>query len=303
MDIEDLTTKHLECEIINTSNNNKKYEVISCSRRTDIPAFYMDTMIKCMIDKVIEVPNSYNKSQITKVSLDPVDVKVIAWWSKDYGKWIEEQLKNEELFSKYKHYFNFTITGGKALEQGVKTPLKQRLKQMKYLALKYTPQSIKLRFDPIVFYMEDNIEKNNLKHFERIIKYASKIGIKDVIFAFCISFPKVVRRMKNHGKTLVNLDIERKKQILDGLIDIVDKYGMTLKTCCSDELIGYKNKIKPNACIDGEIIENLLGYKLEANKKDPSQRKNCNCVVSKDIGNYSLKCNHSCEYCYANPSQ
>ena len=36
--------------------------------------------------------------------------------------------------------------------------------------------------------------------------------------------------------------------------------------------------------------------------KDRGQRKECGCIVSKDIGSYDT-CPHLCRYCYANTSE
>jgi hypothetical protein len=36
-------------------------------------------------------------------------------------------------------------------------------------------------------------------------------------------------------------------------------------------------------------------------KKDKSQRKECGCIMNKDIGRYDT-CHHLCTYCYANTS-
>lgn len=43
--------------------------------------------------------------------------------------------------------------------------------------------------------------------------------------------------------------------------------------------------IEPNACIDGDLINNLLGADFKFNK-DRNQRKECRCVQSVDIGVY-----------------
>jgi hypothetical protein len=53
----------------------------------------------------------------------------------------------------------------------------------------------------------------------------------------------------------------------------------------------------PGACIDPALIENLVGTRV-SRRKDPSQRKTCRCVVSRDIGAYDT-CAAGCVYCYA----
>ncbi|MDR1099242.1 MAG: DUF1848 domain-containing protein [Treponema sp.] len=52
-----------------------------------------------------------------------------------------------------------------------------------------------------------------------------------------------------------------------------------------------------NKCIDNELIERLFNVKVPA-KKDPSQRPECGCCASRDIGSYNT-CRHDCVYCYA----
>jgi len=58
--------------------------------------------------------------------------------------------------------------------------------------------------------------------------------------------------------------------------------GMALSGCAQEkDLTGYG--VLPGKCIDDEQIREVFG--LEVNHaKDPSQRKACRCVVSKDIG-------------------
>jgi DNA repair photolyase len=52
--------------------------------------------------------------------------------------------------------------------------------------------------------------------------------------------------------------------------------------------------------VDNELISRVFGLDLEV-KRDSCQRKNCGCVVSKDIGMYD-SCLFGCAYCYATTS-
>lgn len=274
-------------------------EVISWSRRTDVPAFYMKDAVKAMKLGYIDVCSPYGVQ--SRVSLKPEHVKCISWWSKDYGVWIKKSEKMPKLFGKYKHMFNFTINGYDALEPGIESSLDERLQQLKILSERYTPDAIQYRFDPIVVYrdLEDQKVKDNLENFEKIVKFVSECGVKEIHFAFCISYPKVVKRMKKNGKELINLDDDAKHEILDKLLVITDKYGAEMHACCTSGLINYKNKIKESHCIDSSKIEILIGHPLDKNKKDKGQRKDCQCVISRDAGTYNQVCNHGCIYCYA----
>lgn len=282
-------------DIIKTS----KTEVISASRRTDIPAFYMDKMLEAMRQKIIQIKTPYGKT--SKISLDPNDVKCIVWWSKDYAEWINTYKKNRKLFGKYKHMFNFTITGGDELEPGIKSSLDERLMQIKYLAKHFGTNTIKYRFDPIVKYSDLKTKeiKTNVDNYEKIIETISKFGIDNIIIAFCIPYKKVVSRMKSRGKQILKFSEEEQNEMLDYLIEIADKNNMKIYSCCNTGLVGYKNKIFPSKCVDGDIIETLIDAKLNTKHKDKGQRDECNCTNSRDIGEYEMECHHECDYCYA----
>jgi hypothetical protein len=58
--------------------------------------------------------------------------------------------------------------------------------------------------------------------------------------------------------------------------------------------------ILPGKCIDDVLIREVFGVEVNP-RKDPSQRKACGCVVSKDIGMYDT-CVYGCAYCYATAS-
>ncbi|MCE5210147.1 MAG: DUF1848 domain-containing protein, partial [Deltaproteobacteria bacterium] len=57
--------------------------IISCSRRTDIPAFYSDWFVNRLREGYVLVRNPMNAKQIRRVSLAPSDVDCIVFWTKD----------------------------------------------------------------------------------------------------------------------------------------------------------------------------------------------------------------------------
>jgi hypothetical protein len=150
----------------------KKGEVISCSRRTDAPAFKMPWVLAQIRARGVTVGNpracheeserdSGHASTGTMVSLAPEDVRCWAWWSKDYAEWIRtwESPETGPLLRQYDaHIFNFTINSerGGPLEPRVATTLDQRLDQLAWLAANFGPENIVLRFDPIVHYRMRN---------------------------------------------------------------------------------------------------------------------------------------------------
>ncbi|MFX1447131.1 MAG: DUF1848 family protein, partial [Promethearchaeota archaeon] len=84
--------------------------IISCSRRTDIPAFLMNWVLDRIQTGYVDVVNPFNRSQVSRISLTSKDVKCWVWWSKDFGKWIDCFQEEPEVFKSYKgHYFQFTI--------------------------------------------------------------------------------------------------------------------------------------------------------------------------------------------------
>ena len=56
--------------------NIVKSPIISCSRRTDIPAFLMDWVIERFKLGFVDVVNPFNRKQISRISLDPKTLKM-----------------------------------------------------------------------------------------------------------------------------------------------------------------------------------------------------------------------------------
>ena len=103
----------------------------------------------------------------------------------------------------------------------------------------------------------------------------------------------------------------------------IDKYGILHNRCVDGDLITrlawddkelmdfMKVKIEdvpaPSLFDEPELPEGAIRlpnnrYFISTHKKDPGQRQFCECMASKDIGEYNT-CPHLCEYCYANATK
>jgi len=284
----------------------RKYEIISCSRRTDIPAFLMDWVIEKINQGFVDVTNPFNKKQITRVSLKTNDVKCWCWWSKDFSEWIKYYKSNKSLFQAYKgHYFQFTINSPSELENQIKSSLEERLDQLKWLINEFGSLAVNYRFDPIILYKKkgSNQIRNNLNKFEYIINHVSKFGLKELIFSFATLYRKVRKRMKARGYIPIDPPIKKKKEILLKLLKICKQNHLEMKACCQPDLLKLRLPgVSQAHCIDANKIQKILGTHL-SKAKDTGQRDACGCHKSKDIGGYNgiFRCKHNCSYCYANP--
>lgn len=275
-------------------------EIISCSRRTDIPAFYYDWLQECLKNKYAMVKNPYNGSTYI-VDLSCEKVHSICLWSKSFAN----VLKDPKYLSMYNLYFQFTITGySRVLEPNV-VDTNEAVKQMEQLALRYSPQQINWRFDPIVFSKEgekepvpDNLERARLKMFETLCRDISSFGVNRCTVSFLCLYKKVEQRMKKSNFNCSVPSQQKQIEFVSQLVETADKFGVTVYACSSPVIEGVSG-VKKGHCIDGAYLEALFG-KRASRAKDAGQRKECGCTRSRDIGGYSgQSCHHGCIYCYA----
>lgn len=292
---------------------------ISCSRRTDVPWAYLKPYMKALSRGFMYVPNPIS-GQPNPVYLSPYDFKTrkgvvfIAWWSKNYSKWIDEYIRDPDFFDQWPvHLFNFTLNSDCPDLEPNTAPLEERFEQVRWLVRQFGAVALNIRFDPIVFYQKQGSPEilSNLGDFERIVELIASVGINSLTFSFCLfdgTYSKVARNMRHHGLNPVKLDLAQQKTKLDILLEIAGRYGVTMRCCCSSGLIGYgsgANRVEASRCVNGDAVQQILDTKQInvkiAGQKDKGQRVECNCVGTRDIGFYQL-CPHGCRYCYANPN-
>ena len=283
-----------------------KAPIISCSRRTDIPAFLMDWVIHRIKEGYVDVVNPFNRKQVNRISLNPNDVRCFVWWTKSFREWINAYNNNRDLFDSYRgHTFQFTINSPSELEKYITVSLDERFKQLEWLVKEFGLSAINYRYDPIIFYKKksSNIILNNLGKFKLIIEKVSNIGIREMIFSFATIYSKVKNRMNARGYIPIDPSLEKKKEILSELKQICNNMDIQMKACCQPNLLEIEG-IEQAHCIDAYKIEQLINEKIPK-IRDTGQRKDCGCFKSKDIGGYSgiFRCKHNCDYCYASPAK
>ncbi|MCD6585860.1 MAG: DUF1848 family protein [Desulfobacteraceae bacterium] len=281
--------------------------VISASRRTDIPAFYMDWFMDRIDKGFFETVNPYNQKK-TIVPATADHVHTIVFWSKDFARFINGGI-GEQLRKKGFHlFFNFTVNSeDKILEANVPS-LDRRLIQAAFLCETFGPETVSWRFDPICFYtLPDGSEKNNLTDFSKIADALVSLGIQRCITSFMDHYSKIDRRSRPYAKfEFHDPAMDKKIEILKKMESILAPKNMKLYTCCEKEVLSAmpeETNIQNSSCIPNRLLKDLFGGKLSL-KKDTGQRikQGCGCMVSTDIGLYKQHpCYHNCLFCYANP--
>jgi hypothetical protein len=269
--------------------------IVSVSRRTDVPAFYGEWFRKRIEGGYVGYVNPFGGQKYV-VSLKPENVIAFVFWSRNYGPFLEDLRSLDE--KGYRFYFNFTITGlPNHFEPNVK-PLDDLIGTCKELSTRYSPKHINWRYDPIIVSNVTPFEY----HLERFGYIARSLegAVERCYFSFAIFYNKVKRNVAklNRGKGILVTDPEpSKKQELAGrLADIASEHGISLYTCCGDYL--KSDSIHKASCVDANIIADLFyGGRLNVPRKPT--RKECGCFASVDIGAYDT-CVHGCVYCYAN---
>ncbi len=282
--------------------------VISASRRTDIPAFYMDWFINQLRKGFFEVINPYNR-QKSRITATPDKVHTIVFWSKNFGPFIKGGFGQKLLEMGYNLFFNFTINSNSSFLEPRVPPLNQRLDQLEKLCLDFDAIAVNWRFDPVCFFKFHEKEvQDNLNDFSRVASRACRSGVTRCITSFMDHYPKIQKRIAClPGFSFVDPPLETKKTILMKMEKELSEKNIDLYTCCEKDVhkaLPADSNIKKSSCIPNDLLVNIFGGNLSF-KKDTGQRvkDGCGCMVSVDIGSYNLHpCYHNCLFCYANPT-
>jgi len=276
--------------------------VISASRRTDLVAFFPEWFASVLKKGEAEVHGPSGHSYT--VNLNPDVVHTVVLWSKNFANVIGNHVGLKDMLHKYSQlYCHFAITGlgGTFIERGVPDYRTSLLQLGDLVDIVGMPERVTVRFDPIVYWKEGKDERTNLSIFKKIAPSIHRNGIKNVRISFAQWYKKAVTRAAKHGFHYIDPSNEQKLEDVRTVVRVAKELGLELFSCSQDFLTEIP-EIRSSSCIDGLLLQSLHPEReAVSTKKDRTQRAECRCTESIDIGSYTQFCPHCCLYCYANP--
>ncbi len=271
--------------------------IISASRRTDIPAFYAEWFIQRIRAGYCTVPNPFNRGQVSTISLAPEDVDAIVFWTR-FPRPLLPHLDELDRCG-YRYYFQFTLLDYPRSLETHRPDVKQAVEAFRTLAERIGPERVIWRYDPIL--LSEELDAAYHRRQYAALAHALSGSTRRSVISLVDLYAKARRRLEQPGQPpLVD------KQAWAGdpafgdfirfLADTALSRGMEI-TSCAETIDLRPYGIRPGKCVDDDLLRRLFGIDVPA-KKDPSQRPQCSCALSRDIGAYNT-CLFGCQYCYA----
>lgn len=272
--------------------------IISASRRTDIPAFYAAWFLNRVRAGCCTVPNPFNSRQVSHISLKPEEVDVIVFWTRNPQPLMPHLA---ELDGRgFHYYFQYTLMNNPRSLDPLSPPLDRAIKTFQDLSDLVGPEKVIWRYDPIVFGETTDTEfhRKTFAFLARALKNHTRRSVVSIVDLY----QKNRKRLQEFSMPGFDLDGSSRKDVaglMSAMADMAQGNGMEIFSCAEEiDLQAYG--IHPGRCVDDIYIKETFGLDV-THRKDPSQRKACGCVVSRDIGMYD-SCLFGCRYCYATSS-
>ncbi|MBP2642082.1 MAG: hypothetical protein H6Q66_3033 [Firmicutes bacterium] len=274
--------------------------IISASRRTDIPAFFSEWFMNRIRAGYCTAVNPFNRKQISYISLRPEDVEVIVFWTKN-PKPLMPHL--DELKARgYNFYFQYTLTGYDGWLEPKLPTWQDSCETFQKLSETLDPGLVVWRYDPIII----SNRTDETYHLDRYSEIAATLeGYTDrSIISLVDNYRKAnsnFKKLKEKGIIVENItDTAAVGSMIKSMATIAKANNMEIFSCAEPfDLLNYG--VQHGKCIDDVYILKHFGLAMHA-KKDDTQRIECGCIKSKDIGQYDT-CRHGCAYCYAGTLQ
>jgi hypothetical protein len=298
-------------------NDPKSYpapQLISASRRCDIPRFYGRWFARRRKEGYAEFRTAFGVRG--RVSLATADVLGYVFWTRDARPFRAELAALRDGGTAYA--FQFTINGyGRELEPH-RPNLQDAIESFRELSGSLPgPEAIQWRYDPIVL-SEAYPPDYHLRQFRRIARQLA--GHTQVVNVSVVEpYIKAVRRIADRTVRYRAVDPRRHKsvakrypglqqateapQLLGELSAVAAEQGIELRVCCNPEYSRPDGPLAPSQCIGpGPFVAYGAGLHARLSELAPApSRAACRCVRSVDIG-MDNTCPCGCKYCYVTTS-
>lgn len=266
--------------------------ILSASRRTDIPAYFMPWFMKRLTERLVYVPHPFRSNHYRKINLNPDVIDCIVFWTKNPIPLISylDDLKN----TGYPYYLQCTITGySNAIEPSL-PDLDARIHAFQAISKSIGRNRIVWRYDPILLTDSQDIAYH-IHNFTDLCRMLAPFT-DTCIISFLDWYPSISASLSSFTRQITKQEIY---QLARDISNIAHHYRIKLATC-AEAMDLSEFGIAHASCIDQTRIEQILEVPISA-KKDRNQRTECGCIESIDIGIYQT-CLHGCKYCYATSS-
>lgn len=262
--------------------------IIQTGMRTDIPAFYSKWFLNRIKEGYVLVRNPYDFQSVTRYSLSPDVVDLIAFCTKNPAP----MLPGMDALKDYGQYWFVTITPyGRDIELNV--PDKEKvMEDFKRLSDIVGINSVGWRCDPILLTERYTLERH-IDDFRHMAKTLSGYTQSCVI-----SFIDLYRKVRRNFPEAEEVGKEERITIGKAFAEIGKEYGITIRACAEGTEL-EPNGVDCGGCMTVGTFEKALHAVLDVPKRKNQRSGKCACVLGTDIGAYDT-CAHFCRYCYAN---
>ncbi len=274
--------------------------IVSASRRTDLPAFYLPWFLRRLEEGWCRVANPFRPSQQRRVSLRPEHVSAMVFWTRRPDRLAAALDEIEARGHRRTMALVTVIEYGRDLHPHVPS-IEKQVAGFRRLAERYgDPRRVCWRYDPILLGPRDSPDDHR-RRFARLARLLEG-STRRVIVSFVDLYRKTTRRLARvaGGYPLAadsTGDGEEARSLLRDLAREAASRGMEMRSC-AEPLCYAEEGILPGRCIDSGLLAEVLGAMTLPSGKDRGQRPACGCAPSVDIG-AADSCLHGCVYCYA----
>lgn len=267
-------------------------QIISASRRTDIPALYSEWLTRRIAAGFCRYRHPFTRQWMT-VSLRPEDVGGLVLWTRNIGPLMPHL---DGIWALYPFYVQITINDYPAQFEPRVQAAWEAVGQARELSSRFGPDALVWRFDPIVLTPEIGAAET-LARFGRLARQLEG-ATQACVFSFMSPYRRQQHAFRAAGVEYREPCAEERLDLALEMAHIASDHGFSLAACCNADLLS--GPVAKAHCVDpARLIR--LGAQLPERVPAAPSRPGCGCHRSVDIGAYDL-CPAGCLYCYANQS-